>query len=1472
MAYEQEHPLINGASNNTAASTPDTLGGGWIFASLSSSTDVDYFKVSTVSAALIRLDLSNLLVTDTAYWNLSLLNSSGDYVTSVSSSVNGVPLVEGANTGTTLAVNGLTSAVPVGSRFTFSTNAADTTIYTVTSATTPNSGTSTLTLDQAVPSGLVANTALSFDPAQSLVKGVNGASASLTGQVSAAGTYFVKVSAASWSDAEYSVRATVLPTVESGGDNNSKDVAIASATTDQNRPVENAWMTGNLSDANDTDFWVFSTASMTGDIKIDFAAASGDNNSPEWEIKLTRWSGNQPLTSLQGVPLSATAGASKTFTIESAKYGTADTYVIEVVKASGVTVDTGAYQLRLSGTAPDLNDTPIITIDSVTSTLPYLRVLTGVNRSVKAAASDLDADVQASKVALSSLFSVSDADTGQAITSYNVALSKTSGDVLGSSITFVRSASSTTVGLSQTISLTAAEMATAYLLPGTGTGDLSLALQAFDSSGALDNSGASSVMLQTLRVVSSAVGVSVATDGTLSLEEGNSSSTETLSLSLGTAPTQNVKVYLEQDNNNRFDFGASVLTFSPTDFSTPQTVLVTARDNHFTEGLHSGQISFRVVSADSQYDGYNITPLAVTIVDPANHPPTGGISFTGTVVEDQVLMSATDLLVDADTLGTLVYQWQRSTNNGTNWADINAATSSSYKLGDADVGNAVRLVVSYVDGHGSTETVYSEKSSAVINVNDAPTLTAFASTVGTVAEDTQATITLTDLAAQGNEADIDGTVTGFVVKAVSTGTLKIGASEGAATAWAATTNDLVDATHIAYWTGALNANGTLNAFTAVARDNNAAESATAIQATMNVTAVNDAPTLTAFTSTIGTVAEDTLATISLADLVAKGDEVDVDGTVTGFVVKAVSSGTLKIGASEGAATAWAASTNDLVDATHIAYWTGALNANGTLNAFTVVAKDNSGVESSATVQATMSVTAGNDAPTAANKTLTTNEDTQLVLTATDFGFGDVDAGAALASVKITTLQSAGALKYNGAAVTLNQVITRADIDASKLTFDAVGNANGAAYATFGFTVNDGTADSAVTNAITVNVTAVNDAPTLTAFASTIGTVAEDTQATTTFADLVAKGDEVDVDGTVTGFVVKAVSSGTLKIGASEGAATAWAATTNDLVDATHIAYWSGAQNANGTLNAFTAVARDNSGAESTTAIQATMNVTAVNDAPTGAVSIGGTATQGVTLTASNDLADVDGIPTSGIGAISYQWLAGGSTISGANTGTYVLTSAEVGKTVTVVASYTDNDGHAESVTSAATSSVTAIVGKTVDVVVNTWKTAAPIEGVSINGSSYSGTSSASGATSFSSVTEANLNLTASRTVPGTETTATSAAVNLQDAIAILKMIVGLPVNGANQPLSPYQSLAADFDGNGTVGLTDAIGVLKHVVGLSAPEPTWHFVNAADTALSGINPLNPGSPPGISVDLSGISPVQVGLVGYLTGDVDGSFIK
>jgi len=56
------------------------------------------------------------------------------------------------------------------------------------------------------------------------------------------------------------------------------------------------------------------------------------------------------------------------------------------------------------------------------------------------------------------------------------------------------------------------------------------------------------------------------------------------------------------------------------------------------------------------------------------------------------------------------------------------------------------------------------------------------------------------------------------------------------------------------------------------------------------------------------------------------------------------------------------------------------------------------------------------------------------------------------------------------------VITATDIAANKLRFNPAANENGSSYTTFNFTVNDGDADSATPNTITVNVTAVNDAP------------------------------------------------------------------------------------------------------------------------------------------------------------------------------------------------------------------------------------------------------------------------------------------------------------------------------------------------------------------------------------------------------------
>jgi uncharacterized delta-60 repeat protein len=91
----------------------------------------------------------------------------------------------------------------------------------------------------------------------------------------------------------------------------------------------------------------------------------------------------------------------------------------------------------------------------------------------------------------------------------------------------------------------------------------------------------------------------------------------------------------------------------------------------------------------------------------------------------------------------------------------------------------------------------------------------------------------------------------------------------------------------------------------------------------------------------------------------------------------------------------------------------------------------------------------------------------------------------------------------------------------------------------------------------------------------------------------------------------------------------------------------------------------------------TVNVGFSNHAPTGTVTISGLATQGQVLTASNSLADVDGL-----GPITYTWKSGATVLGTGNT--YTLKATDIETKVTATASYTDLAGTAESVISAAT--------------------------------------------------------------------------------------------------------------------------------------------------------------------------------------------
>ncbi len=92
-----------------------------------------------------------------------------------------------------------------------------------------------------------------------------------------------------------------------------------------------------------------------------------------------------------------------------------------------------------------------------------------------------------------------------------------------------------------------------------------------------------------------------------------------------------------------------------------------------------------------------------------------------------------------------------------------------------------------------------------------------------------------------------------------------------------------------------------------------------------------------------------------------------------------------------------------------------------------------------------------------------------------------------------------------------------------------------------------------------------------------------------------------------------------------------------------------------------------------------------NTAATGTPAIGGTPQVGEELTASTSgISDADGLDNA---SFAYQWIRTDTDIGGATGSTYTPVAADEGKKLKVRVSFTDDAGHAESLTSAATDAV-----------------------------------------------------------------------------------------------------------------------------------------------------------------------------------------
>nr|MCH9671105.1 tandem-95 repeat protein [Gammaproteobacteria bacterium] len=142
------------------------------------------------------------------------------------------------------------------------------------------------------------------------------------------------------------------------------------------------------------------------------------------------------------------------------------------------------------------------------------------------------------------------------------------------------------------------------------------------------------------------------------------------------------------------------------------------------------------------------------------------------------------------------------------------------------------------------------------------------------------------------------------------------------------------------------------------------------------------------------------------------------------------------------------------------------------DSYTYSIRDPSGQSATATVSIT--VNGANDAPTSADNAVTTLEDTDYPFSIGDFPFTDVDVEA-IAQVRLDTLATDGQVILNGAQVTGVVTVSVATITGGGLLFRPDPDENGTGYATFDFSVSDGTAFSPSAT-MTVHVTPVLESP------------------------------------------------------------------------------------------------------------------------------------------------------------------------------------------------------------------------------------------------------------------------------------------------------------------------------------------------------------------------------------------------------------
>ncbi|WP_417386422.1 Ig-like domain-containing protein [Gimesia sp.] len=595
-----------------------------------------------------------------------------------------------------------------------------------------------------------------------------------------------------------------------------------------------------------------------------------------------------------------------------------------------------------------------------------------------------------------------------------------------------------------------------------------------------------------------------------------------------------------------------------------------------------------IVGASDGFGGADSQTIQVTVT-PVNEAPAAANNTVTTSEDTPYTFTAADFNfsdIDGDTLASVKIT-ALETVGALQLSGVDVTLNQVISKADLDAGNLKFAPVSNAhstaydsfgfsvnDGTVDSSSTYT-MTVDVTSVNDAPTA---ANNTVTTSEDTLYTFTAADF----NFSDIDGdTLASIRITTLETvGDLQLSGVD-------ITLNQVIskadiDAGNLTF-TPVPNANGTSYDSFGFSVNDGTADSVSAYTMTVDVTSLNDAPT--AANNTV-TTNEDTPYTFTAADFNFSDTDGDTLASVKITALETV--GALQL--SGGDVTLNQVISKADIDAGDLTF-TPVPNANGTsYDSFGFSVNDGT-ADSVSAYTMTVDVTSLNDAPTAANNTVTTNEDTPYTFTAADFNFSDTD-GDSLASIRITTLETIGALQLSGLDVSLNQIISKADIDAGNLTFTPVANANGVSYDSFSFTVNDGITDSVSTYTMTIDVTSVNDAPT--AVNNTV-TTSEDTPYTFNAADF--NFSDIDGDTLANIRITTLETVGDLQLSGLDVSLNQVISKAD--IDAGYLTF-APVANANGTsYDSFEFTVNDGA-TDSVSAYTMTVDVTSVNDAPTAA--------------------------------------------------------------------------------------------------------------------------------------------------------------------------------------------------------------------------------------------------------------------------------